>query len=479
MIAMRSRCVLGIVLVAGIGLAAELPERAREGLDKACAHWAGTVASRGGFVWEYSTDLVTRRRGESKDLPASTVWVQDGTPMVGEAFLAAYRATGDKAHLEAALAAGRCLAYGQLESGGWTYSIEFDPERNRHHYHHLDQGTNTTTFDDDNTQSATRFLMRLDQYVDDPDITAAVERAIACFLKAQYRDGNWDGAWPQRYPPPEKGYGGLPTFNDNTMGDCVKTMLLAADLYDRQDCLDAVKRCLEFYLRSQQAPPQTTWAQQYDRELKPAWARKFEPPAVTGGESVGNCQLLMDMYERFGDPRHLDAVGKAVDWFRRSRIGGSEENGLWARFYEVGTNRPLYFTKTYELVYTDDDLPVHYSFQSNYGVNRMIARYERLRAAGPGRAAPERTAESYAAEAATLAPRVEALLAAQDELGRWVKLVPRQEQVRDEAGRVRVEADEQDKLPMMYSREFVRNANTLAAYLVAVQGGPPVKDPKP
>jgi hypothetical protein len=280
-----------VCLLAGIGwtaTAAELPERAREGLDKACTHWAGTVASHGGFVWEYSTDLVTRRRGESKDLPASTVWVQTGTPMVGEAFLAAYRATGEKAHLEAALAAGRCLAYGQLESGGWTYSIEFDPELNRHHYHHLDKGSNTTTFDDDNTQSATRFLMRLDQYVDDPEITAAVDRAIACFLKAQYSGGNWDGAWPQRYPPPEKGYGGLPTFNDNTMSDCVETMLLAADLYDRQDCLDAVKRCLEFYLRSQQPAPQASWAQQCDRDLKPAWARKFEPPSITGSESVGH-----------------------------------------------------------------------------------------------------------------------------------------------------------------------------------------------
>jgi hypothetical protein len=187
----------------------------------------------------------------------------------------------------------------------------------------------------------------------------------------------------------------------------------------------------------------------------------------------------MDMYERFGEPRYLEAVGKAVDWFRRSRIGGSEENGIWARFYEVETNRPLYFTKTYELVYTDDDLPVHYSFQGNYGVNRMMARYESLRTAGPPAPPQDRTAESYAAEARKLAPKAEALLAAQDELGRWVKLVPRREEVRDQEGRVRVETDEQNKLPMMYSRDFVRNINTLASYLVAVQGGPAIKDPNP
>ena len=464
--------------------AADLPERAADGLRKACAHWADRVSSRGGYVWEYSTDLTTRRRGESKDLPQSTVWVQSGTPMVGEAFLAAYRATGERPYLDAALAAGHCLAYGQLESGGWTYSIEFDPERNRHRYHHLD-GTgkataNTTTFDDDNTQSATRFLMRLDQHVDDPRIDAAVERAIACFLKAQYREGNWDGAWPQRFPPPEKGYGGLPTYNDNTMGDCVRTMLLAWELYGRDDCLEAVRRCLEFYLRSQQPDPQGAWAQQCDRDLKPAWARRFEPPAITGGESCGNCHLLMDMYERFGDARYLAAVGRAVDWYRRSRIGGTESSGRWARFYEPGTNRPLYFTKTYELVYTDDDLPVHYSFQGGYGADRMMRRYEALRKADPDkiRADRERTPapDEIRKRIPELAPRVEKILAEQDEMGRWTKEVGRTEQVRDAEGRIEVVVDKENKLEMMYSNTFVRNVRLLADYLTALRGGPAIKD---
>jgi PelA/Pel-15E family pectate lyase len=463
---------------------AALPEQAREGLRKACDEWANRVASHGGFVWEYSTDLTTRRRGESGDLPPSVVWVQSGTPMVGEAFLRAYKATGETAYLDAALAAGKCLAYGQLESGGWDYRIDFDPELNRNHYHHLD-GTgkatrNTTTFDDDNTQSATRFLMRLDQHVDDPEIDAAVERAIACFLKAQYSGGNWDGAWPQRFPPPTKGYGMLPTFNDNTMSDCVRTMLLAYELYGREDCLKSVKRCLEFYLRSQQPAPQTAWAQQCDKDLKPAWARKFEPPSITGGESCGNCQLLMDMYERFGDPRYLEAVGKAVDWYERSRIGGTEEKGIWARFYEVGSNRPLYFTKTYKLTYEDKDLPVHYSFQSNYGVNRMMRRYAALREVAPEtleeRREKRQAPPDYEELAERLAPKVEALLKAQDDNGCWSKRVGRVEQVRDEEGRIKRVVDDGNQLTMIYSATFARNTAVLCEYLVAAQGGPRIKE---
>ncbi|OHB76285.1 MAG: hypothetical protein A2W31_07840, partial [Planctomycetes bacterium RBG_16_64_10] len=406
-----------LALVGPLVEAGTLVDQARQAMAKAGRYWATQVASHGGYVWEYSTDLVTRRRGESGDLPPSTCWVQPpGTPAVGQALLGAYEATGMQLYLDAAVAAAHCLAWGQLQSGGWTYHIEFDRQRNRYRYHHLDPQTtpgydrldNTSTFDDDTTQSVTRFLMAVDQYVDDPRIDAALDRAFACFLAAQYRGGVWDGAWPQQYPLPATGYGRLPTYNDNTMSDCVRTMLAAYQQYGQRDHLDAVQRCLEFYLRSQLPAPQAGWAQQYDKEpaprataataaveaaasaapgptdetLKPAPARKFEPAAVTAGESSGNLQLLMDMYVEFGDPRYLDAVGRAIDWYRRARIGGTPEHGIWARFYELGTNRPLYFTRTYQLVYTDDDLPVHYSFQGNFGVDEQIRRYEEIRERG-------------------------------------------------------------------------------------------------
>ena len=127
-------------LLRDTGAEEALPERARVAMRKAGEYWATKVASHGGYVWEYSTDFVTRRRGESGDLPLSTNWVQPpGTPSVGMAFLKAYEATGEKVYLDAALNTGRCLAWGQLASGGWDYSIEFDLVRNKDRYHHLDK----------------------------------------------------------------------------------------------------------------------------------------------------------------------------------------------------------------------------------------------------------------------------------------------------------------------------------------------------
>jgi len=286
-----------------------------------------------------------------------------------------------------------------------------------------------------------------------------------CFLEAQYRTGKWDGSWPQRYPPPKRGYSALPTFNDNTMSDCVRTMLLAWQVLKKSQYKQSVLRCLDFYLRSQMPSPQAGWAQQYDKDLKPAWARRFEPPAVSGGESSGNVQLMLDMYIEFGDKRYLESARRAVEWYRRSRIGGDEKKGLWARFYEPKTNRPLYFTRTYELVYTDDDLPIHYSFKSSYGVDRRIALYEKI--VEKGRDYLLNQPPDWKAVRSRLQPQVEKILADQDELGRWVKVVKKSENVRDKKGRLIQQVDEKIELSMMYSRDFVRNMNALSAFVTA------------
>jgi len=465
----------------------DLATQARSALLRAAHFWSGTVASHGGYVWEYSTDLTTRRRGESGDLPQTTNWVQAGTPMVGSALLLCYAATGDAALLEAALATGRCLAYGQLESGGWHYSIEHDPQRVKHWYHRLGEAGkalgNVTTFDDDNTQSATRFLIELDRYVDDAEISAAVARALDCFHRAQYRDGAWDGAWPQRYPPPKGTYGEFPTFNDGSMSDCVRTMLLAWDTYGRPEDEAAVRRCMEFYLRAQQPPPQAGWPQQVDRDLEPAWARRFEPPSVCGGESADNCSVLMDLAQRLNEPRCLDAVGRCVEWYRASRIGGTDERGTWARFYELKTNRPLYFTRTYELTYDDKDLPLHYSFKSNYGVNAMIRRYEALRQAGLQPAVEaqnpdQRSPEAWKAAADGLQERVKTAIETLDDQGRWVRRVPRREQTRDAQGRIGYSVDAAQPLDMMYSNTTVTNLRALANYVIASRQGPAITAPR-
>ncbi len=102
--------------------------------------------------------------------------------------------------------------------------------------------------------------------------------------------------WPRVFPGDN--YSGFYTLNDNTMSDMIVTMLDAWDIYGDKRYLDAAIRGGEFFLRAQLPEPQPGWAQQYDQQMHPAWARKFEPPAVSGGESQGVMNTLILLYRR-------------------------------------------------------------------------------------------------------------------------------------------------------------------------------------
>ena len=138
-----------------------------------------------------------------------------------------------------------------------------------------------------------------------------------------------------------------------------------------------------------------------------------------------------------GDKRFLEPIPAAVAWYRRSQIDATR----WARFYELRTNRPLYFTKDYKLVYTDDDLPTHYSFQSGYGVESALRYAERALSEGRVRLLAERRPRRAAIRTRPRPQPVRAIVNALDDRGRWV---------------------EDGKINM---RTFVANLNALANYL--------------
>ena len=416
--------------------AADTPGQARRALVKG-AVFMRSISAEGGYLWRYSTDLQLVA-GETR-ASRSMMWLQPpGTPSVGMALLESYQRTGERALLEHALAAGAALAQAQLASGGWGYRHDFsDPQRTLRR--------NITTFDDNTSQSCLRFLLELGEVATGNTLREqAIRRArdvgLRKLLEAQYPNG----AWPQRYdgvPKQPQDFPVLPahypktwsrvypkanyinhyTFNDNSHRDCVLLALEAHRVTARPEYLQAARRGGEFILRAQMPEPQPVWAQQYNTRMEPAWARKFEPPSVTGGESVGACRTLIDLYLTTGDAKYLNAVAPAVRWYRRSSIAP----GKWARFYELQTNRPLYFTKKYELTYRDNDMPTHYSFQSSYGVENMIRYYEAVRKQGrtawlAAQTPKKLTAAQRAARAESMEKQIRIVIAAQDAQGRWI-----------------------------------------------------------
>ena len=282
-------------------------------LKSACRFFADEVSTVGGYLWRYSEDLKTRE-GEGR-ADEHTVWVQPpGTPTVGLAFLEAYQATGDTYYFDLAKRAGHCLVRGQLRSGGWDYRIVFDQKGRSRYAYRVDDPLpgksqrNTSTLDDNTTQAALRLLMALDETVDqsDPAIHEAATAGLETLLKVQYPIG----AWPQRFnePPdpdkypvrkasypeswsrtyPKKDYRGYYTFNDNAVADVIDVMFTAADQYGAKRYGEAAEQAGEFMILAQMPDPQPGWAQQYNQDMHPAWARKFET-AIHHRAGISRC----------------------------------------------------------------------------------------------------------------------------------------------------------------------------------------------
>lgn len=448
---------------------ARLRKDAAEALRRATTFIHKEVAVQGGYVWRVSEDL-RFREGEG-GVDESKVWVQPpGTPAIGLAFLDAYEATLDPVHLEAAKDAGAVMLRGQLRSGGWTSHIPFDPKDRARFAFRGDpkrrRQRNFSSLDDNTTQAALRFMMRLDQALDfkDEKIHEAVQFAGEALLKAQFPNGafpqGFEGpvkAHPERkaaYPDswsrtPVRGndYWNLYTLNDDLCPDIVALLLDAERITGDERFARAAEKVGDFLILAQMPDPQPGWAQQYTYEMHPTWARKFEPPAITGWESQGAMETLMTLYRKTGDRKYLEPIPRALAYTRKSLL----PDGRLARFYELKTNRPLYFTRDYTLTYDDRDVPRHYGFKMESRLDAIAGEYERVRTAGADGlkpSAPRLTPE--------LAARAREAVDALDDRGRWI-----------EPGRMRF----LKRAPVeriLDSPTFIRNVKTLCRYLRSV-----------
>jgi hypothetical protein len=445
-------------------------EQAAESLHRATDYFRDEVAVDGSYLWRYSADL-SYRRGEAFATPQQG-WVQPpGTPAVGMAYLQAYAATGERSHLDGAIEAAHALAATQLQSGGWFYSMEFDPEQRKTWCYRVDpvgcddrdnRYRNTTTIDDNTSQSALRLLMLVDRALDgsDPVIREAVTYGLERFVEAQYPNGAWSVSshrrvpdedapvvGPARYPATwprefvEPGPGGYVT-NDNAMRDMIRTFLLAHRLYGRPEYKAAAVRAGDFLLDAQMPAPQAGWAQTYNSDMEPIWGRKFEPPAIASQETVGAIEALLDLYLYTGEDRYLDAVAAAFDWLEASRL----PTGDWARFYELRSNRPLYVTRDYQLTYDDRDLPRHYGFRGHFGADRVRQAYQEITSQGRSAYLAGLAGSSERIRPAMAfndARAVDAIIDRQDAEGRWL----------DDG--------------MINSKTLIRNFQELSRYLAA------------
>lgn len=440
-----------LMLLAGLlSLMSIVPARASLGTDARAAlsravSFYRTLNVQGGYVWWYSPDG-TGRWGE-REAPPLEIWVQPpGTPTVGDAYVEAYQATGEQQYLDAAQETADSLATTQLASGGWDARPTLGSNK---WYYRSQIGTltpeqiaarsNLTYFDDNTTQSAVQFLIRLvaaspnDNSARAVRIRSTLDYALSGMIRAQYPNGAWPQLFndaprnPDDYPVlasraptdwPRTRPAGLPyhyyyTINDSVTPHCIRTMLLAGQLLGRNDCLAAAAKGGEFLALAQLPGAQPGWAQQYNFQMEPAWARLYEPPAVSARETGEVIRVLCELWLATGDTFYLQPVAKAENWLRRSTITPNR----WSRFYELNTNLPLYMTPANQLTYSDVNLLSGYGWAGEFGSGSM-AFAERVQREGR---ASYWARMNQVPQLSDIGRGVPPVLAAQDAQGRWVK----------------------------------------------------------
>lgn len=224
------------------------------------------------------------------------------------------------------------------------------------------------TFDNGATTNELRFLARIHQSSPDENYRQAFDRGLDYILKAQYPSGGW----PQSYPPDEKYHRHI-TFNDNSMVNLMNFIreVATGDLYQfvksdkreqsRKEFDLGVQCILKCQIRAN--GKLTAWCAQHDEiDYRPRPARAFELVSLSGSESVGIVRLLMSLDHP--DAATVSAIESATTWFESVKItghklvtvadgnspGGKDRRWvedpdappMWARFYEIGTNRPIF-----------------------------------------------------------------------------------------------------------------------------------------
>ncbi|MFZ4765823.1 MAG: pectate lyase, partial [Roseimicrobium sp.] len=473
-------------------------------VSRAVKFFHANAASHGGYVYRYSADFALR---EAEGSPgADTIWLQPpGTPAVGAAFLDAYEATGDKGCLHAAVDAARAVCRTQLASGGWDYSGHFDAANRKKHLYRRDaegklldrkdaprgeagwhvwrqrqhHETNYTTLDDDVTQSALRLLIRVDAALafKDEEVHEAATYALTALLQAQYPAGAWSASF-ETYPatPPDaaryplkpasfpatwsrtwpKDFTGCYVTNDNMHATMVRTLLLAGLTYKEPRYTVAAKRAGEFLLLAKMPEPQPAWAQQYDANMQPVWSRAFEPPAISGRESQAVMWSLLTLTAATGEKKFLEPIASAVNYFRKSKL----PDGRLARFYELQTNKPLYFKrgpggKGHELTYDDSKTASNYGWKWDSELDAIESTMKRLQAGGVAPALYTLPPLKPATNA-----ELDAIIGSLSPAGAWAETEGERGIMRDADGKKTQPAG-----GVLHSETFVKNIGLLCAGL--------------
>ncbi len=265
----------------------------------------------------------------------------------------------------------------QKPCGGWCKGYNAHFSRSGDNVDQYGGWHGTPTIDNGATYSEVAVLAKAAQLASDDNrrkkYQQACQRGIEFLLSLQYQNGGW----PQR-PPKIAGansYGVHITFNDDAMTN-VLSLLLDVQAQQKEVyaflspeliamIATAIQRGVDNIIQCQiilNGQP-TVWCQQHDSvSLRPAQARAYELPSLSGGESAQIILLLMRL--KNPDARVCRAIRAGHAWYQKTKItqkswksvkdlsapngidkqliDDTSASGLWARYYDIETGQPYF-----------------------------------------------------------------------------------------------------------------------------------------
>jgi PelA/Pel-15E family pectate lyase len=274
----------------------------------------------------------------------------------------------------------------QRNNGGWPKNYDMQAILTKDQVDSLVRTKNilSTTFDNSTTYTQIEYLAQVYSITNIEKYKDACLKGIDFTITAQYANGGW----PQ-YFPLQNNYSRRITFNDGAFLGIMKMLKqiiennpdfsFITDI-SRSKVKIAFEKGLSCILNTQilDNGKLTAWCQQHNEtDLKPAWARAYEPPCICNDESAPIVLLLMSIDNP--DERIIKAVLSAVKWFIDSKIYNTKVKTvpaspdtsqwrttsydrivvndslappIWTRYYELGTEKPLFSDRNSKFLYS-------------------------------------------------------------------------------------------------------------------------------
>ncbi len=271
----------------------------------------------------------------------------------------------------------------QNPNGGWPKDIDWLARIPKDEVVRLRGASlEKSTLDNRTTYTHVAYLAEAYQKTGLERFRTGAERGLDYILAEQRPSGGWRGADVDAI-----------TFNDDIMVGVMRLLVAVSkptpifawlDADRRAQSQGALAKALQATLACQIVVngQKTAWCQQHDHAtFLPVKARKYELPSICAAESSSIVRFLMDLDAP--SPDIVEAIHAAMAWFDSAAIAGlrletvpiepvrfenhtatrdvrvvEDPNAplIWARYYELDTNRPFFCRGDGTVVYSLDEV---------------------------------------------------------------------------------------------------------------------------